>query len=102
MVKNMGRPGSIMGGDEEDIEELQKLFDVIISFLGEIGPQIAQTISSILEAYPGAKVGKEVADFYKKLKEEGVPEDLAERRTEKYFESIDIMGKISKLIKTQR
>jgi predicted PurR-regulated permease PerM len=98
----MGRPGSIMGGDEEDIEELQKLFSVITGFLGEIGPQIAQTISSILEAYPGDKVGKEVADFYKKLKEEGVPEDLAEKLTEKYFESINIMDKISKLIKTPK
>ncbi len=98
MVNYMDRPGDIIGEDK-DIEELERVLETVSKFLGEIGPSIASSISAVIEAYPGEKIGKQVADFYKKLREEGVPEELAEELTKKYFDSLNIFNKISELIR---
>ena len=98
----MNRPGNLLKEDEEDIEELKGLLDTITIFLGELGPKIAQSLTAIIESYPGEKIGKEVADFYKTLKDEDLPEDLVDELTKKYFDSINIMDKLSKLLRERR
>ncbi len=98
----MSRPGSFSEHTKDDIEDLKSVFDVLTEFLGQLGPLIAQTMGAIIEAYPGDKIGKEVAKFYKELKEQGIPEDLAKELTKEYFESLNIMDKLGKLIKNPR
>ncbi len=84
----------------DDIEELRGVLKAISDFLKDIEEPISKLLSSMMKALDGAKLGEEVAAFYKSLKEAGMPEDAAMQLTRDYFkarlESFNIPALISR------
>ena len=80
-----------MNGDvkvkEKEIEELKELFSAIVSFVRELKNPITDLMKSIMTAVSGSELGADVAEFYKKLKESGMPDDIAINLTSNYLEA---------------
>ena len=70
---------------KSDVEELKEVLDVISKFLKDLTEPIDRIMKTMLSAMDGSKLGEEVAAFYKKLRESGMPEDMASEMTREYF-----------------
>lgn len=71
----------------EDIEELKGVFSAIVNFVRELREPITDLIQSLMKAVSGSELGEDVAAFYKKLKETGLPEEMALSLTKEYLEA---------------
>ncbi len=89
-------------GEEE--ESLRDVLSAIADFLREIKEPVRELIDVFLQALDGDRIGRDVAAFYKRLVEAGVPQETAEKLTMEYFrarvESVSriprLMGRFSK------
>lgn len=100
------RPTSSEGAREKsDVEELREVLSAISDFLKELKEPIEKLFNTLLSAMDGSKLGEEVAAFYKKLRESGMPEDMAAEMTREYFktrvESFNLMGLLTRAIKKE-
>lgn len=68
----------------EDVAELREVLNVITEFIDKLPKLLNELISALYAADLGEKLGKSVGEYYKKLKESGVPEEVAIRLTEIY------------------
>ncbi len=68
-----------------DARELYEIFTAISEFIRQIKEPIKEVISTILEAYDGAKIGKDIGELYRNLVESGVPKELTEEMVREYF-----------------
>ena len=73
---------------EEDIEELRGVFSAIIDFVKGIREPVIDLVKSLMETVSGKELGEDIATFYKKLKEIGMPEDKAMELTRNYLETV--------------
>ncbi|MCS7365631.1 MAG: hypothetical protein NDF54_09355 [archaeon GB-1867-035] len=71
----------------EDIKELKGVFSAIVDFVKELREPITDLIQSLMKAVSGSELGEDVATFYKKLKETGLPEEMALALTKEYLEA---------------
>lgn len=69
----------------EEVEELRGVLGAISEFLTGLREPIKELIDTLMSALDGKKLGEEVAEFYSKLRDSGVPEDLAEEMVRDYF-----------------
>ena len=97
------RRGEGVGGEapvSEDVEELRGVLKAISDFLRDIEEPISKLLNSLMKALDGAKLGEEVAAFYRSLKEAGMPEEAAMQLTREFFkarlESLNIPSMISR------
>ncbi|MCE4611926.1 MAG: hypothetical protein F7B17_08150 [Desulfurococcales archaeon] len=80
-------------GEEKDrrsrseVEELKEVLDVVSKFLKDLTEPIDRIMKTMLSAMDGSKLGEEVAAFYRKLKESGMPEEMASEMTREYFKA---------------
>ena len=69
----------------EDVEELRGVLSAISDFLSSLKEPIKELLSAIVGSVEGGKLGKEIGDFYKSLRDSGVPEEMAAQMTQEYF-----------------
>ena len=96
-----GFSGTLSIGSKEDAEEIREILSAVSDFLKELKDPIEKLINTLLSLLEGEKVGRDVAAFYQKLKEAGIPEDLAVDMTRRYFEervsTLNIIKKLGEL-----
>ncbi|MCX8168803.1 MAG: hypothetical protein N3E39_01050 [Candidatus Methanomethylicia archaeon] len=68
----------------EDVAELKAILGVISEFLDKLPKLINELMSTLYAADLGERLGKSIGEYYKKLKESGIPEEVAIRLTESY------------------
>ncbi|MEM3615287.1 MAG: hypothetical protein QXX09_01400 [Candidatus Methanomethylicia archaeon] len=68
----------------EDVAELREVLNVITEFIDKLPKLLNELISALYAADLGEKLGRSVGEYYKRLKESGVPEEVAIRLTEIY------------------
>jgi len=85
--------------EKKEAEELREILSAVSKFLEDIKRPIADLINVTLDAMRGDKVGEEVAAFYKKLKESGLPDDVVKDMVKKYLEErVKMASFLDKLI----
>jgi len=82
-----------------DVEELRDVLTAVADFLKEIREPIEGLLESLLGSLRGDKLGEDVANFYKRLKEAGMSDDEVRDFTRRYLEQRLMVGDlISKFI----
>jgi len=66
------------------VAELREVLNVISEFIDKLPKILNELISALYAADIGEKLGKSVGEYYKKLKESGIPDDVAIKLTEAY------------------
>ncbi len=84
-------------GGAENISEILK---AVSEFLKSLEGPITKLLDTFLSTLNGEKLGSDVASFYAKLKESGMPDDIAVEMTKQYFEKRTSIADITKLIGT--
>jgi len=69
----------------DDVEELKEVLAAVSEFLDQLGSKLKTLLDSIMETLDGAKIGREVGEMYRSLKEAGVPEEVAIEMTRELF-----------------
>jgi hypothetical protein len=72
--------------EKKEAEEIREMLSAVSKFLEDIKKPITDLINVMLDAMRGDRVGEEVAAFYKKLKESGLPDDVVRDMVRKYLE----------------
>lgn len=70
----------------KEAKELEMVLTAVSSFIKEIQEPLARLLETLIQPVRGDRLGEEIAELYKKLKESGMPEDLAQKMTLEYFE----------------
>lgn len=93
-------------GKKDDVEELRSVLSAVSDFLKELREPLEGLMKSLLGLIDGERVGGDVAAFYKKLRDAGVPEELAAEMTRKYFEqrisALNLLRKLGDLVSAGR
>jgi hypothetical protein len=79
--------GEGRSSDWEDVEVLRGVLKAVSDFLKDIREPLKGLMDFALGSLDGERVGSDVARFYAKLREAGVPEDLAAQLTRDYFKA---------------
>jgi dissimilatory sulfite reductase (desulfoviridin) alpha/beta subunit len=82
------------GKVSEDVAELREVLNVISEFIDKLPKILNELISALYAADIGEKLGKSVGEYYKKLKESGIPDDVAIKLTEAYAKEAQTPMKI--------
>jgi hypothetical protein len=77
-------------GDEIPVEDLRELFGVINQQVPDL---IKNLFASLYNAETAEQYAKGIATIYRTLTEQGLPEEMVEKLTMKYANSMDILGK---------
>ena len=71
----------------------------VVQIIREIKEGLLASMKEIANLLDGSKLGEDVGNFYRKLIEGGLPEDMARQMTEKYFETrLNAIPNISSII----
>ncbi|HDJ27088.1 MAG TPA: hypothetical protein ENF35_02085 [Aciduliprofundum sp.] len=81
--------------EDEDIEELERVLTVVEEKVPKLLREIVDAVSSPERA---RKMGEAIAEFYKKLKESGMSDEMAEKLTLEFLKANSVMGSIGKLL----
>ena len=91
--------------EKNDVEELRSVLQAVSEFLGGLAKPLEEIMETLLKTVDGSKIGAEVAEFYKRLKEAGVPEEQALEMTKEFFEKrtkiLDIVSSLGDFIKKE-
>jgi len=77
-----------------EAEELKEVLSSITTFLKDLTGPLKELLDTLLTTVSGESVGKDVATFYRRLKEEGLPDDLVSELTKKYYEQRMAAGSV--------
>ena len=88
-----------LGSSGGGAEELKEVLDAVSEFLKNLSEPLERILDTILKAVEGGRLGAEVAAFYKKLVEAGVPSELAAEMTKEFFEKRMSLIDLSELVK---
>ena len=72
--------------EEGDAEELREILDTVSKFLRELKDLVKDILDAIMSSYDGARLGKELGEFYKSLVEAGVPEEQALELMKQFYD----------------
>jgi len=82
--------------------ELKYIFRAISEFIKDVSTNLKDLIDTMLAPVSGERLGEEIGSFYENLKQSGVPEDLANEMTRRYFEAriavLEIMKSLPSLL----
>ncbi len=76
--------------EEIPVEDLRELFAVINQQVPDL---IKNLFASLYDSQTAEQYAKGIAIIYKTLKEQGLPEEMVEKLTMKYANSMDVIGK---------
>ena len=100
-----GVGGSGEGRVSSDVEELREVLQAISAFLRDLSEPVEKLLSTMLAAMDGKRLGEEVSSFYARLREGGVPEDMAAELTRQYFqariEAASVLTALARLVKKE-
>ncbi len=82
--------------EEEDVEKLERLLSVVEEKVPKLLREIVEAVSSPERA---RKMGEAVAEFYRKLKESGMSDEMAEKLTLEFLRSNNVIGAVRDLLK---
>ncbi len=83
----------------EDVEELQEVLKAVSQFISDLKEPIKDIITMLMNALDGKKLGEDVAQFYRRLIDSGVPEDMARDLTKEFFQKkLESAPKLSSLV----
>jgi hypothetical protein len=71
--------------EKREAEELREVLAAVSEFLKGLKEPLMDLVNTIMESLSGEKLGEEVASFYKRLVEAGVPENVATEMTREYM-----------------
>ncbi len=71
--------------EKKDVEELREVFSAINVFLKELSPTLKELLETIMGVMDGARLGREVGEFYRSLVEAGVDKEQASKLTEEFL-----------------
>jgi hypothetical protein len=80
------RTSSNVEDEDEDVKELREVLTAISEFLEGLKKPVQDILTLIMGQLSGEKLGKEVADFYRNLKESGMDEEMVKEMTQQYFQ----------------
>ena len=84
----------------EKPENVAKLLSSVAEMVERLAEIVERLMDEIVESLEGGKVGDDVAKFYSKLKESGLPEEVAVEMTREYFRKrISVAEEIVKAVK---
>ncbi len=66
--------------------ELKAVFSAIEEFLRAVLPLVKQLIDAMLAPLDGSKLGKDIAEMYRQLKESGMSDEMIEKIVDKYLQ----------------
>jgi len=72
-------------GGESGEESLRDMLVAVAEFLREVREPLKDLLGMVLEVIEGDRVGRDVASFYRRLVEAGVPDDIVRELTVEYF-----------------
>ena len=84
--KEREKPQVIVRSESEDVEELRGVLSAVSDFIAQLKDSVREFIDMLSSSLDGEKIGREVAEFYRQLKESGVPDEVATEMTKKFFE----------------
>jgi len=70
----------------EEYLELKAVFTAIEEFLRKVLPMIKELIDTVLKPLDGSRLGKEIAEMYRSLKESGMSEEMIAKVIDRYLE----------------
>jgi len=70
----------------ENARELREVLTAIIEFLRDITGPLKELMSLVQSSIAGDKLGKDIAEFYKNLKDSGLPDDIVNELIKKYYD----------------
>ena len=76
-----------MPEEMSDAEELREILGAVSEFLKGLKEPLMDIVSTVMDSLSGEKVGSDIAAFYRKLVEAGMPEQLAAEMTKEYMET---------------
>jgi len=92
--------------ESSDVEELRGVLKAVSDFLKDIKEPVSDLLSTLLGTISGDKLGDDVAKFYKRLKEVGMPDneirDLTRRYLEQRLALSQMLNKILSFMETHR
>ncbi len=71
--------------EERDAEEIREILAAISDFLKGLKEPLMDIVNTVIESLSGDKLGADVASFYKRLVDAGMPESLAAEMTKEYM-----------------
>ena len=77
-----------------EAEELKEVLSSITAFLKDLTGPLKELLDTLLTTVSGESVGRDVATFYRRLKEEGLPDDLVSELTKRYYEQRMAAGSV--------
>jgi hypothetical protein len=82
--------------------EVRHILKAVSDFISDIKAPLKDILDTVLAPFSGERLGRDVGNFYKNLRESGVPEEVAIEMTKRYFENrvkaFDIVGKLEQLV----
>ncbi len=92
-------------GGRSEAEELREVLNAIADFIQRIKGPIRELVTIVLAMMDGAKLGEDVAAFYKQVKESGLPDEVALEMTRQYFrerlEAANLAGLLAKFLRRE-
>lgn len=105
IIEVVSSEGGESGSAKSDAEELREVLGAVSEFISGLTKPLEEIIETLLKTVDGAKIGAEVAEFYRKLREAGMPEDLAADMTKEFFEKrtkvLDVVSSLGEFIKKE-
>lgn len=86
----------VLGKKMSDAEELREVLKAISDFLRDLQEPVKNILVLFQGSLSGDKLGEDVANFYKRLKESGLKEEQVEALTREYFEHRMVFPKLMK------
>jgi hypothetical protein len=88
-----------------DAEEVKVLLEAVGEFLERLRGPLRELVSIMITVMDGAQLGEDVANFYRKLKDSGLPDDVVLEMTRQYFrerlEVANLAGLIARFLKRE-
>ncbi len=69
-----------------DEEQIRGILRAVSEFIIDLKEPLKEMLDAMVNVLEGKKLGEEVAVFYKKLKEAGMPEDMVREMTKEFLE----------------
>ncbi len=87
------------GFKHSGMEEVAAAAKAAADIMREIRNLVTELVEQAMKALDGAKLGREVGEFYKNLIENGMPEEMARQLTMEFFKQrLEAAPKLSSLI----
>lgn len=84
-----------------EAEEIKEILEAVTPFLEKLKDMAKELINIITTSMDGEKLGKDIANLYKELKEAGLPDEMINEMIRDFYrKKLESMPTISELVKS--